>query len=178
MLYCLHQLSEFRGGQITPLAHLQITQTHIHDAGALKLPHLVTKVLAHAANLAVEAFNQGHLAVVDELLSPDYFTHTAFGGGSPGPVGLKWLIAMFRTAFPDLHCTVEGEIREGDQFAAHWMMNGTHRGLFMGNPPTGRQVNVQGMIFCRIENGRLVEDWTLIDQIGILQQLGLVPPVR
>lgn len=57
-------------------------------------------------------------------------------------------------------------------------MHGTHRGLFMGNPPTNRQVEVQGMIFGRIENGRIVEDWTLIDQIGILQQLGLVPPAR
>ena len=53
-----------------------------------------------------------------------------------------------------------------------------HRGLFMGNPPTDRQVEVQGMIFGRVSNGRIVEDWTLIDQIGILQQLGLVPPAR
>ncbi len=130
------------------------------------------------SRLFAEVFNQGNLAIVDELLSPDYFTHTAFGGASSGPGGLKWLIVMFRTAFPDLHCTVEGEIREGDQFAAHWTLLGTHRGLFMGNPPTGRQVEVQGMIFGRIENGRIVEDWTLIDQIGILQQLGLVPPAR
>ena len=130
------------------------------------------------SRLFAEVFNQGNLAVVDELLSPDHFTHTSFCGASPGPGGLKWLIAMFRTAFPDLHCTVEDEIRDGDQFAAHWTMRGTHRGLFMGNPPTGRQVEVQGMIFGRIENGRIAEDWTLIDQIGILQQLGLVPPAR
>ena len=130
------------------------------------------------SRLFAEAFNQGNLAVVDELLSPDHFTQPAFGGASPGPGGLKWLIAMFRTAFPDLHCTLEGQIREADQFAAHWTMHGTHRGLFMGNPPTCRQVEVQGMIFGRIENGRIVEDWTLIDQIGILQQLGLVPPAR
>ncbi len=130
------------------------------------------------SRLFAEAFNQGHLAIVDELLSPDYCTHTAFGGASLDPRGLKWLIAMFRTAFPDLHCNVEDEIREGNRFAAHWTMHGTHRGLFMGNPPTGRQVEVQGMIFGRIENGRIVEDWILIDQIGILQQLGLVPPAR
>jgi len=123
-----------------------------------------------------EAFNQGSLAVVDELLSPNHFTHTAFGGAPNGPQGLKWLIAMFRTAFPDLYCTVEDEIKEGDKFAAHWTMRGTHKGLFMGNLPTGRPVEVQGIIFAHTENGRIVEDWTLIDQLGILQQLGLVPP--
>jgi steroid delta-isomerase-like uncharacterized protein len=128
--------------------------------------------------LFAEVFNQGNLAVMDELLSPDYFTHTAFGGASLDPRGLKWLIAMFRTAFPDLHCNVEDEIRDGNRFAAHWTMHGTHRGLFMGNSPTDRRVEVQGMIFGRIENGRITEEWILIDQLGILQQLGLVPPAR
>jgi steroid delta-isomerase-like uncharacterized protein len=125
-----------------------------------------------------EAFNQGHLDVVDEVLTPDYFTHNAFGGTPNGPKALKWLITMFRTAFPDLHCTIEDEITQGNKVAVHWTMCGTHRGLFLGNPPTGRQIEVQGMIFGRIENGRIVEDWTLIDQIGILQQLGLVPPPK
>ena len=123
-----------------------------------------------------EAFNQGDLAVVDEVLTPDHLAHNAFGGAPNGPQGLKWLIAMFRTAFPDLHCTVEDEIRVADQFAAHWTMRGTHNGSFLGNPPTGRPVVVQGIIFARTENGQMVEDWTLIDQLGILQQLGLVPP--
>lgn len=128
--------------------------------------------------LLIEAFNQGNLAVVDELISPDHLAHTALGGVPQGPSGLKWLIAMFRTAFPDLHCTVDGEFSVADQFAAHWTMRGTHQGFFMGNAPTGRQVDVQAMIFGRITNGRIVEDWTLIDQIAILQQLGIVPPSR
>ena len=125
-----------------------------------------------------EAFNQGNLAVVDELLSPDHLTHNAFGGAPNGPQGLKWLIAMFRTAFPDLKCAVGDEIREGDKFSAHWTMRGTHKGSFLGNPPTGKPVVVQGIIFARTENGRIAEDWTLIDQMGILQQLGLIPPSR
>jgi steroid delta-isomerase-like uncharacterized protein len=135
-----------------------------------------TESLIH--RLFVEAFNQGNLAVVDELISPNHFAHTALGGAPHGPAGLKWLIAMFRTAFPDLHCTVDDEISEADQFAAHWTIHGTHKGFFMGNAPTGRRVDVQAMIFGRIVNGQIVEDWTLIDQIGILQQLGIVPPSR
>jgi steroid delta-isomerase-like uncharacterized protein len=123
-----------------------------------------------------EAFNKGNLAVVDELVSPDHLTHTAFSRVTNGPKGFKYLVTVFRSAFPDLHCTVEDEIREGDKFSAHWTMRGTHKGLFLGNPPTGRTVVVQGIIFARTENGQIVEDWTLLDEMGILQQLGIVPP--
>ena len=123
-----------------------------------------------------EAFNQGNLDVVDKLLIPDHSTHTNFGGIPNGPQGLKCLIAMFRNAFPDIHWTLEDEIKQGDKLAAHWTMRGTHTGQFLGNPPTGRPVEVQGIIFARTENGRIVEDWTLVDEMGILQQLGLVPP--
>ena len=125
-----------------------------------------------------QAFNQGNLSVVDELLSPDHLAHNTFGGAPNGPGGLKWLIAMFHSAFPDLHCTVEDEIREGDQFAARWTLRGTHRGSFLDTPATGRPVEAQGIIFGRTENGRIAEDWTLFDQMGVLQQLGLVPPTR
>lgn len=125
-----------------------------------------------------EAFNQGNLGIVDKVLNPNHFAHTTFGGAPNGPQGLKWLIAILRTAFPDLQCTVEDEIREGDKVAAHWTMRGTHKGLFLGNPPTGKRVEVQGIIFARIENDRIIEDWTLTDQMGILQQLGIVPPPR
>jgi steroid delta-isomerase-like uncharacterized protein len=122
-----------------------------------------------------EAFNQGSLAVVDEILTPDHFTHNPFGGIPNGPAGLKWLIAKFRTAFPDLHCTVEDEIRGDDKIAAHFTMCGTHQGLFIGNPPTGKQMQTQGMIFARLVNGMIVEYWMLIDQFGLLQQLGIIP---
>ena len=123
-----------------------------------------------------EAFNQGNLAIVDELLSSDHLVHNALGGAPNGPGGLKWLVAMFRTAFPGLQCTVEDEIIGGNKFSAHWTMRGTHMGLFMGNQPTGKQIQVHGIIFGRIVNGRIAEDWTLVDQMGILQQLGIIPP--
>jgi len=125
-----------------------------------------------------EAFNQGNLAVVDELLSPDHFAHSTFGRAPNGPQGLKLLITMFRNAFTDLNCTIEDEIHEGNRCAAHWTIRGTHKGLFLGNLPTSRPVVAQVMIFARTENGRIVEDWLLIDQLDILQQLGIVPPPR
>jgi steroid delta-isomerase-like uncharacterized protein len=125
--------------------------------------------------LLYEAFNHGNLAIVDELLSSDHLAHNALGGAPNGPGGLKWLVAMFRAAFPDLHCTVEDEIIGGDMFSAHWTMRGTHKGLFMGNQPTGKQIQVHGIIFAKFEDGMVVEYWMLIDQLGMLQQLGIIP---
>jgi len=93
-------------------------------------------------------------------------------------MGLKQLIAMFRTAFPDLNCTVQDEIIQGDKVAAHWTMRGTHKGLFLGNSPTSKFISVKGLIYARIENEQVIENYILIDQMGILQQLGLVPPPR
>lgn len=61
---------------------------------------------------------------------------------------------------------------------AHWTRGGTHKGLFLGHPPTGSPVEVQGIIFARISNDRIIEDWTLVDPMGILQQPGIVPPPR
>lgn len=123
-----------------------------------------------------DAFNQGTLAVVDEVVAPNGVTHTPTWSMPQNREGLKQLIALFRSAFPDLHCTVEDEISEGDKMAAHWTMRGTHRGLFLGTPPTSRPIVVHGMMFARTENGQIAEGWTLVDQMGMLQQLGLVPP--
>ena len=125
-----------------------------------------------------QAFNQGDLAIVDELVAIDGVTRTTSWGMSASRMGLKQLIATFRSAFPDLHCTVEGGIYGEDKFAVHWTMRGTHRGPFLGNPSTGRLIVAQGLIFARIENGQIAEDWTLVDQMSILQQLGLIPPSR
>ncbi len=124
------------------------------------------------------AFNQGMFAVVDEVVAPDGVTHTPTWGMPNNRDAFKQLIAMFRSAFPDLHCTVEDEINEGDKVAARWTIRGTHTGVFLGNPSTHRPIAVQGMIFARTANGQIAEGWTLLDQMSILQQLGIVPPSR
>jgi predicted ester cyclase len=124
-----------------------------------------------------EAFNQGNLAVVDEVVSANHVVHNAYGRAPHGAQGLKWLIVMFRSAFPDLHCTLGDEINQVDKVAARWIMHGTQKGTFLGNQPTGRPVEFHGMIFARMESEHIVEDRTLIDQMSILQQLGLIPPV-
>ncbi|MCJ7661801.1 MAG: ester cyclase [Anaerolineales bacterium] len=121
------------------------------------------------------AFNQGDLAILDELVAGNSINHTMHRGMSTSRLGLKQLIAAYRTGFPDLLCTIEDEINKSDQVAALWTMSGTHKGFFMGNPPTGKQMQVQGIIFARLEGGMIVAYWMLIDQFGMLQQLGIIP---
>jgi len=125
-----------------------------------------------------EAFNQGNLTIVDELVAPDSISHHSSLGTPANRTGLKHLIAMFRTAFPDLSCKVEDEITQDNKVAAHWTMRGTHKGRFLGNPPTNKPILVQGLIYARIEKHQVVENWILVDEMGMLQQLGLVPSPR
>ena len=125
-----------------------------------------------------QAFNQGNLAIVDELVAPNGISHHLSWGTPANRIGLKQLIAMFRTAFPDLHCTLEDEIIQADKVAAHLTIRGTHKGLFLGNSPTSKPISVKGLIYARIENDQVIENYILIDQMGMLQHLGLVPPPR
>ncbi|MGW8249365.1 MAG: ester cyclase [Anaerolineales bacterium] len=125
-----------------------------------------------------QAFNQGDLDVVDDLVAADVTAHFESWGIPASRLGFKQMIANLRSAFPDLHCTVEDEIIQGDKFAARWMMSGSHQGSFFGNLPTRRRIEVQGFIFTCIVEGKIGENWILIDQMGLLQQLGVVPPAR
>jgi steroid delta-isomerase-like uncharacterized protein len=122
------------------------------------------------------AFNRGDLAIVDELLTPKCITHMPAWGMPASRMGLKLFIASLRTAFPDLHCTIEDEILEAGRSAAYWTMCGTHMGLFLGNPPTGRTISARGTIFAQTADDRIIEAWIQIDQYDMLQQLGIVPP--
>lgn len=122
-----------------------------------------------------KAFNNGNFTRVEEMLAPTGNSSISALRMVNNHIGLKQLIASYRLAFPDLHCTVGDEIRVGDKLAGHWTMRGTHKGLFMGNPATGKQIKANGMIFARFEAGMIVEYWMLIDQFSLLQQLGIIP---
>ncbi|HSK87966.1 MAG TPA: ester cyclase [Anaerolineales bacterium] len=124
----------------------------------------------------MEAFDQGNLAVVDEIVAPDQVNG---GPGAlpawPGPEGNKMLITAYRNAFPDLHFTIDEQIAEGNTVVTRWTAHGTHSGEFAGLPPTGKSATVVGMGLDRVENGKIVESWGLFDQFGMLQQLGVLP---
>ena len=124
-----------------------------------------------------EAFEQGNLAVLDEILAPNSVSSgpNALPGMPTGPEGAKMTITMYRNAFPDLHFTIDEQIAEGNTVVTRWAAHGTHNGELAGVPATGKQATVVGMGVDRIENGKIVESWGLFDQFGMLQQLGVIP---
>ena len=129
---------------------------------------------AIARRYGEEAFGEGNLAVSDELLSPDYVHHVP--GVAPDREGRKQLISMLHTAFPDTRLTVEDMVAEGNKVASRWTWVGTHKGKYMGIAPTGKQVTLTGISIHCIEGGKIVESWDEVDNLGMMQQLGVVPP--
>jgi predicted ester cyclase len=118
---------------------------------------------------------QGNTDLIDEICSPEFVNHSSPPGLPAGREGIKQLTAMFRAAFPDSYFTVEDMIGEGDKVATRKTFHGTHQGEFMGIPPTGRQVSTGLIDIVRISGGRVVEHWSMGDNLGMMQQLGVVP---
>ena len=122
-----------------------------------------------------EVINGGDVDVVDELFAPSYVDHNAPPGAPPGLDGVRMVPKMFRTAFPDLHFSIEQMIGEGDKVATRVIGTGTHEGDFLGTPPTGRSCTWASFGIFRVSAGRIVEHWGLPDLLDLLQQLGVIP---
>jgi steroid delta-isomerase-like uncharacterized protein len=120
-------------------------------------------------------WNQGELAVVDELIAPDYTNHDPANPGVRGSQGFKQLITAYRAAFPDIHFVVEDQIAEGDRVTTRWTATGTHQGDLRGIPATGKQATVTGITVDRVADGQVQESWANWDTLGMMQQLGVVP---
>lgn len=121
-----------------------------------------------------EVWNGGNLAVVDELIASDYAGHHS-GNEASGPQGVKQYFSGLRGAFPDIHFTIEDQIAEGDRVVTRWVARATHTGPFHGIPPTGKPGAVSGITINRVANGKVVEGWTNLDELGLMQQLGVIP---
>ncbi len=124
-----------------------------------------------------EVVNEGNLNIADELFAASYIYHGPGGREIKGPEGFKQFIAMRRTAFPDFHVAVEDMVAEGDRVVSRWTAAGTHKGDLMGIAPTERQGTMTGITITRIVGGKVVEDWENLDQLGMLRQLGAIPPL-
>ena len=122
-----------------------------------------------------ELFNQGNFAIADEVIAPDFLNHEAPPGKNRGPESIRQLVIMLRTAFPNLHCTIEEVVAEGDTVAGRVTMNGTHHGPFMGIPPTGHSFQQVQMHFMRFRDGKVIEHRAVRDDLGLMRQLGVIP---
>ena len=124
-----------------------------------------------------EGFNQGNLAVVDELVAPDAREHQR--GADDGIEGTKNTIKYLRSAFPDFKITIDEVMASGDRVWARQKGGGTNFGSFAGHPPTGIKAFIDVIDIVRIENGKIVEHWGVPDQLGMMMQLGhITPPAR
>ena len=127
-----------------------------------------------------EVFNQKNLVAIDDFIAPNFVNHSAAQLGMTGGdlEHVKQFLSMVLQAFPDLHYTVEDLVAEGDKVVARLTISGTQQGAFMGIPPTGKHAVVSDIEIFRITGGKAVETWVQVDFLGLLQQLGAVPPMR
>ena len=124
-----------------------------------------------------EVWNQKKLDVIDEILAADYVGHMPGSPELQGTEDYKQFVTMYQNAFPDNQFTIEDQITEGDKVVTRWTASGTHKGELMGIPPTGLKSTVAGITIDRIAGGKIVEEWTSWDTLGMLQQLGVIPPM-
>jgi len=120
-------------------------------------------------------FSTGNLDLADQLVSADFINHEAPPGSPPGPAGLRHIVTLLRTAFPDLHYETKEILAEGDWVAARTIMRGTHRGPYFGIPPTGRQIIQEQIHLLRFADGKAVEHRAVRDDLGLMRQLGVLP---
>lgn len=125
-----------------------------------------------------ECINAKDLDGALSLLSPNFVEHApAVGMPSGVEAARAWFTTLF-AGFPDHHATTLDTIAEGDKVVVRMQSEGTHNGAFMGIPPTGRRAQWTFIDIHRIADGKIVEHWVEVDQFGLMQQLGLVPPPR
>jgi steroid delta-isomerase-like uncharacterized protein len=123
-----------------------------------------------------EAIGKGSTQAVQAELAPDYLAHFP---GVPGPQdaeGFKQLVNVFGTAFPDSHFDLDDVLAMGDKVVTRWTYHAVHTGPFQGLPATGKRVVMTGITILRLAGGKVVENTVELDQLGLLQQLGVVPP--
>ncbi len=116
----------------------------------------------------------GDQDVLDEIATPNYVEHDPLPGQGGGLQGLKERTTMLKEGL-SVRFTIEDVIQSGDKLVVRWTNSGTHVGEFLGIPPTNKSFSVAGIDIYRLENGRLAEHWHVIDQLSMLQQLGLIP---
>jgi predicted ester cyclase len=123
---------------------------------------------------------KGNWNVLDQHIAPEYIGHDA---ANPQTIsGIDGLKANFQTyidGFGDARITIDQQLAEGDMVASRWTGRGTHTGEIMGIAPTGKEVTVTGITISKLRDGKIIEDWTNWDALGMLVQLGAVPtPAR
>ncbi|GAB5558505.1 MAG: ester cyclase [Synoicihabitans sp.] len=148
--------------------------THSLPSSPANAPAINTHSAVLVRDFIQAVLNRGDLSQLET------FIHHAYHYFSPteeivGGDALRAFIQMLRTAFPDLNVQVKEQISEAHKVCTRVVMTGTQLGEFNGIPPTGRRIEIEGVIISQLEAGRIRQEWELLDQYALLQQLGLLP---
>jgi steroid delta-isomerase-like uncharacterized protein len=119
-----------------------------------------------------EHASKGNFDALHSIVTPDYVVHPE---EARGPAGLAEMVQGYRNAFADLSVTIEHQFAEGDYVATRTTIRGRHEGDLMGAPATGRQVEFGGLTISRCRDGKIEEEWELVDMATLLQQIGALP---
>jgi predicted ester cyclase len=124
--------------------------------------------------LLEELFEKGNLEAADDLIHPQFVNHEAPPGNPQGHEGLRETVAWLRELWGPMRFEVEDEICEGDKVVARVTMHGRHVGEFLGKEPTGKEFATKQIHIWRLEDGRVIEHWSVRDDLGQALQLGLL----
>jgi len=127
-------------------------------------------------NFVDEVITRGNIEATAQYVWEDVVEQVPLPGQSPGLDGLKDIIRAMRAGFPDIVFSIHEQIAEHDKVASRFEWTGTHRGTFLGIPATGRPVHVWGIVIDRLEDGRIKDTRILMDSLGMMTQLGVLPP--
>lgn len=122
-----------------------------------------------------EFWNTGNMDLVDTYYAPDFVWHDAMGDSDLAK--FKQMAEAYFAGFPGLHITTDDLTAEGDQVVKRWTANITHKGEYMGVPATGNQITVKGIEIFRIRGDKICEIWSSMDVLGLLQGIGVIPPL-
>jgi len=122
-----------------------------------------------------QALTHADWATLDAITTPAFVEHEILPNIPPTVAGLKQKYDLLRTGFPDLNFTIEDILTASDRVAVRVTVRGTHTGMFMGRPATGRVFAVTSVSIFRIASDRIVEHWGVFDQMAMLAQLGTFP---
>jgi predicted ester cyclase len=125
-----------------------------------------------AVRSCLEEASQGNFGALDSVVSPDYVLHPE---GVRGPEGLAEMVKGYREAIADLRVTIEHQFTERDYVATRSTLTGRHEGDLMGTAPTGRDVSFSMLTISRCRDGRIEEEWEIVDVMSLLAQIGRLP---
>ncbi len=119
---------------------------------------------------------KGDWRLFDELFADDFVDHTTQPGTTPDKAGVRKLYGYLREAFPDFHADIHWQLADGDRVTTYKTYHGTHRGTFLGVPPTHRKITFEAVDVMRVRDGKITDHWGVGNLLSIMQQLGAWAP--